>query len=188
MDSELYLIAQIKAGDESAFEALFNSCYPMLCVHAKKLVGDLDKAREIAQGVFVKLYENRQQLVITTSVQAYLFQSVHNSCLNYLKQEQTHNRHHQYISYTTSLADETDVMMEMELEERLLQAISALPQQCQRIFKMNRFEGKTNKEIAQELALSIRTVETQISKALRLLREALADLFTLLLPLALIFT
>ncbi|MDO1451453.1 RNA polymerase sigma-70 factor [Rhodocytophaga aerolata] len=186
-EEEKALISRIKAGEEQAFEYIFYAYYPTLCHYAQKLLGDIDQARELAQDIFVKLYEKRQQLIITTSIKSYLFKAVHNSCLNYLKQLHLHNRHHAYLAYPMAESTDMDAMLEAELEERLARAISKLPGQCQKIFTMNRFEGKTNKEIAHELDISIRTVETQISKALHILRTELADLLTILLPLSFLF-
>lgn len=183
---ESYLLKGIKAGEELAFKYAFDTYYLSLCLYAKKLLGDLDKARELSQDVFVRLYENREQLIITSSLRAYLFKAVHNKCLNYLKQAQLHHLHHTQLQSYTPEWEETDTLLEQELEERLLLAVSKLPGQCGRIFRMNRLEGKRNKEIALELGISIRTVETQISKALVILRTELAGLLPLILLLSLL--
>ena len=176
--TDLSLFNLIKAGDLSAFEKLFNTHYPVLCVYAKKIVGDIDEARDIVQGVFVKVYERRDTLEINTSIKAYLYRSVYHACLNHLKHIKTHNHHHESLKYYLPLSEDHDAMIKAELEERIWEIIQNLPEQCRRIFEMNRFEGKKNREIAEILGISVRTVETQISKALKVLRKNLTGFFT----------
>ncbi|TXK33866.1 RNA polymerase sigma-70 factor [Pontibacter qinzhouensis] len=178
---EQELLIKIRLGEEAAFEKLFHTYYPALCLYAQKLLGDLDKAREVVQDVFVRLYEQREALPAITSVKPYLYKSVHNTCLNLLKQTAVHQDHQQHLLYQSPISETSDAVEQAELEARLGEAIQQLPEQCRRIFEMNRFDGKKNKEIAEELQLSVRTVETQISKALKLLRTELADFFLLLL-------
>jgi RNA polymerase sigma-70 factor (ECF subfamily) len=181
---EANLVERLKAGEESAFQTLFEAHYLILCVYAKRIVGDADIAKEVVQVVFVRLYEHRQAIAPLRSIKAYLLTSVHNSCLNHLKQQHTYQMHHQYILQQTSTGEQADPLVELELEEKIYQVVQQLPEQCRRIFQMNRFEGKKNGKIATELGLSIRTVETQISKALKILRHQLADYLPMLLLLS----
>ncbi|WP_187264544.1 RNA polymerase sigma-70 factor [Pontibacter beigongshangensis] len=148
---------------------------------AQKFLGDLDKAREVVQDVFVRLYEQREELPAIAALKSYLYKSVHHACLNLIKQTAVHHSHQQQLLYESSTFENSDALQQAELEARLGQAIQQLPEQCRRIFEMNRFDGKKNREITEELQLSVRTVETQISKALKILRRHLADLFLLLL-------
>jgi RNA polymerase sigma-70 factor (ECF subfamily) len=178
---EVSLLSRLQAGEEAAFKILFDRYYPALCVYARRLLGDLDKAREVVQGVFVKLYEHREKLPPITSLKSYLYRSVHNNCLNQVKQTQIYQSHHQQIYGLTPLVEEADELVRLELEEKIWQVVQGLPGQCRKIFQMNRFEDKKNQQIADELGLSIRTVETQISKALKILRRELADFLLLLL-------
>lgn len=178
---ESNFIDQIKQGGEGAFEQLFHLYYKVLTVYGKKLLGDLDLAKEIVQDVFVKFYENREEIQIDSSIKNYLFRAVHNACLNQVKKAKIHDSHHQEIKYNAPFYDNADLLIQTELEENIWKAIEKLPDQCLRIFKLSRFEGKKNKEIAEELCLSIRTVETQISKALRSIRTDIKDLLILIL-------
>ncbi|MFT2009157.1 RNA polymerase sigma-70 factor [Pontibacter sp. 13R65] len=180
---EQELLIKIRLGEEAAFKKLFHTYYPSLCLYSQKLLGDLDKAREVVQDVFVRLYEQREALPAIASVKSYLYKSVHNACLNLLKQTAVHQDHQQQMLYLAPTSHSTDQLLQAELEARLGQAIQQLPEQCRRIFEMSRFDGKKNKHIAEELQLSVRTVETQISKALKILRTELADFFLLLLVL-----
>lgn len=155
------------------FDELFNEFYERLSRYANTIVKDMETAREIVQGIFVKIYEQKNTIQINTSIKSYLYKSVHNSCLNFLKQNQIKNKHHAIMQKNMdSFSNETsDAIMRNELEHKLYLAIEELPKKCKRIFKLNRFEGKTNQEIANELGLSKRTVETQISIALKNLRK-----------------
>ena len=178
---EAALIERLKAGDEAAFQTLFRYHYPRSCVYAKRLTGDADGAREVVQDLFVRLYEHRQGLPAPGSLKSYLYAAVRNACLNRLKQAQTRQLHHQQMLYQSSPVEDTDALVQLELEEKIWRAVQDLPGQCGKIFRMNRFEDKKNRQIADELGISVRTVETQISKALRLLRQALSDFLPLLL-------
>ena len=173
--TDLSLFHRIQAGNIPAFEKLFEDHYLGLCIYAKKIVGDMDDARDIVQDVFVTLYDRRHFIKINTSVQSYLYRAVHNACLNKLKKVKTHEVHHEYLQYFLPLTEDQDPVTKVELEEKILEAIQNLPTKCRKIFEMNRFEGKKNKEIAEILGLSVRTVETQISNALKLLRDNLGD-------------
>lgn len=187
--TELDLIEGLKSGDEKTFETVFKKYYPVLSVFAKKYVYDLEISKEIVQDLFVKLFDNREKLHITTSLKSYLFQSVKNKCLTHLSQNQNQARHLENMAVLNKshAIDDVDYVVQTELEEMIFKSISNLPEQCQRIFRMNRLEGKRNKEIAEDLHISIRTVETQISKALKILRESLEKYSLAIIVLAFIF-
>ncbi len=159
---------------EAAFEELFKAHYPAMVLYAHKFVGDTDTARDIAQQVFVNIYEKRKELQIRSSMKSYLFQSVRNTALNRLKQQRVWEKHEEHLSKESTAVELVSQTVEFsELRQSLIRLIEELPPRCRDIFKMNRFEGKKNREIAEELNISIRTVETQISKALKFIREKL---------------
>ncbi len=170
------LLNKLSIGDESAFEQIFILYYQPLVVFANKLVYDMDMARDLVQGVIVHFYEKREGIQIHTSLKAHLYQSVRNRCLNHLKREQTIRNHHSSLFIESKESESVfhDIMEETELEHRIFEVIKSLPKQCQRIFEMSRFQGKTNQDIADELSISKRTVETQISNALKKMRQKLA--------------
>jgi RNA polymerase sigma-70 factor (ECF subfamily) len=158
------------------FEELFRQYYAPLVVYACKYVPETDVAREIVQDFFVKLYEKRSTLTIDTSLKSYLYRSVFNSCMNYINQRNIQQKHIRNIDMERN--DEENLENEInsvELQNRIFNLIDALPPKCKKIFKMNRLEGMKNEEIALALHLSKRTVETQISKALKILRTKLSD-------------
>jgi RNA polymerase sigma-70 factor, ECF subfamily len=181
LPDDIAIIAQIRSGDLKAYERIFNEYYEPLCLFAKKTIGDMDKARDIVQDVFVVLYASKEMLHINVSLKSYLFKCVYNACLNNLKQQKVYAYHHQHLRKNATSIDGHDTILKAELEEKIRIAIESLPDQCRKIFKMNRYEGKKNSEIATELGISIRTVETQISKALNILRANLTDYLVLVL-------
>ncbi len=167
-----FLINRLKKGEESAYELLFNEFYGVLTVYANKYVKDIETAKEIVQDLFVHLYEKRENLDINSSLKSYLFRSTHNRCINYINAQKIRIQHAEYVFKTADITEDNleQEVNKTELEQALFTAINELPPKCQSIFKMNRFEGLSNTEIAEKLKLSKRTVETQISKALRILR------------------
>jgi RNA polymerase sigma-70 factor (family 1) len=158
------------------FEALFKQYYAPLVVYACKYLPEKDAAREIVQDFFVKLYEKRSTLTIDISLKSYLYRSVYNACMNYINQRSIQEKHIRNIDLERN--DEENLENEInsvELQNRIFNLIESLPPKCRKIFKMNRLEGMKNEEIAVSLNLSKRTVETQISKALKILRNKLSD-------------
>ena len=175
------LFKSIQEGDLDAFENLFNKYYSVLCIYAHSLLADMESARDITQDVFLTIYENKSSVAIKSSVKAYFYRAVHNACLNYLKTTNVHAKHHLQIASQNLISDNHDLMVRAELEAQIFEEIQKLPPQCRNIFQMNRFEGRKNKDIAAELGISVRTVETQISKALKILRQNLAHLIPTIL-------
>ena len=167
-------IANIPINDKS-FEKLFKDYYAQLTVFADKYINDLDTAREIVQDFFVKLYETRESVSVHSSLKNFLYKSVKNSCLNYLKKHQIRYEHHrriynenqdEHIEYS-----ENEESAETEYSQLLYTEIENLPPKCHRIFILSRFDSLKNDEIAKKLNISKRTVETQISLALKSLRK-----------------
>jgi len=171
------LLDGLMRGEESAYEELFMTFYAQLVVFAQKLLGDEDLSREMVQDVFVMFYEKREVLNIHTSLKSHLYQTVRNRCLNEIKRNQIRRDHHSgiFIEKKNEEAYFDDKMQETELEAKIFSIVESLPKQCKRIFEMSRYEGISNQEIADKLDLSKRTIETQISKALKILRNGLKD-------------
>ena len=165
------------------FERLFRDFFPPLMAFARKILVDEDDAREVVHQVFIKLWEKRNELDLSTSLKSYLFTSVHNRSLNVIR-----DRKKFASGEVPDVAGEWDVSAQiesMELEGKIREAIDSLPDKCREIFELNRFEGLKYGEIARQLDISVKTVENQISKALKILREKLGRYLTLLLCLLL---
>jgi len=178
-----FLINRLRRGEEAAYEMLFNEYYKVLTMFANKYLNDLEASKEIVQDLFVHLYEKREQLDINSSLKSYLFRSTHNRCINYINAQKIRHKYAEHVAYTMDPGDSSleHEVNKTELEHLLYKAIGELPPKCQSIFKMNRFEGLTNGEIAEKLNLSKRTVETQISKALRILRVKMEPYITVIM-------
>ncbi len=165
--------------DRSAFEALFREYFPPLMAFARKILTDEDDAREVVQNVFINLWEKRLEIDLSTSLKSWLFTSVHNRSLNVIRDRKKFSD-----GAVPDVAGEWDVSAQiesMELEQKIRDTIATLPEKCRQIFEMNRFDGLRYSEIAGQLGISVKTVENQMSKALRILREQLAKYLTLLL-------
>lgn len=149
-----------------------------------KFTRSKDSAEEVVQDVFVNLWEKRFTLVVNSSLRAYLFTAVRNQSLNYLKHLQVINEYNSYYSdmlndagYYYSLSQETgaSLLMASELEKKIEEAVDSLPKECRRIFLLSRHDGLKNQEIADELGISVNTVQKQMSIALGRLKIALKN-------------
>ncbi|MBL7699613.1 MAG: RNA polymerase sigma-70 factor [Chitinophagaceae bacterium] len=169
--------------EDSSFEALFKSNFKRLFSYALTLLRDDSHAEEIVQNVFYKIWEKKGRIDIQTSVTAYLYRSVYNDCLNYLKHKKVKAAYVVYASWTQRNESDsaTSKVQLNELKEKLDEALSELPEQCRTIFQMSRFEELKYQEIAARLGISVKTVENQMGKALRLLRTKLADYLPILI-------
>ena len=162
-------------GAESAFNVLFLRYYPALCAYARQFLSDED-ARDVVQNLMIWLWENREMLVIESTLRSYLFSAVRNSCLTELHKEEIRRKAHHHIHQKLQhLFDDPDFYVADELAVKIEEAVKALPETYREAFVKNRFEQKTYNEIARELGVSVKTVDYRISQALKLLRVALKD-------------
>ena len=176
---EIHLFEKIKKGDEKAFETLFHKYYGHLCLYATKIIKDDPAAEEIVQDFFVKIWEKREHLNIETSTKNYLFRSVKNLCINYIQHNKTKIRYAQkVISETENNYADNDSYPEIELSQIIEESINSLPEKRKEIFRLSRQEGLKYHEIADKLNISIKTVETQITLALKTLRDKLKNYST----------
>jgi RNA polymerase sigma-70 factor, ECF subfamily len=150
----------------------FEELYVPLCQFALKFVNDKDVAEDIVQDNFVYLWENWTRLAKIDSIKAYLFAAVKNKSLTYLQKKYIRNTLHQIEDYQDLMIDNQhptaiELLECQELEVILERALIQLPERCRIIFTMKRFAGKSNKEIAKDLDISVKTVEAQMTIALR---------------------
>lgn len=162
----------MRDGDERAFKLVFDLYYRPLTVFALKYVGDVEDAKEIVQEFFVRMWSKRSTLDIRFSLRMYLYQSVRNACLNFIASDKVEKKrmmgyHYPLVSNDNAL----EHMMAAEQEEILMQAIDRLPEKCREIFVMSRMSRLSHQAIATQLNISVKTVETQISIALKRLAE-----------------
>jgi RNA polymerase sigma-70 factor, ECF subfamily len=183
MIAENEVVEQIRSGSKTAFEDVFKMHYSHLCSYANKFVLDIDAAEEIIQELFFQIWQKKEDLDITTSLKSYLFRAAHNSSLNYIKHKNIQLKYkeqtiaeQQDFSYVQSGSSEIN-----ELQNKIRQAIDKLPQERRKVFVMNRYDELSYKEVAEKLNISVKTVENQIGKALKFLREELKDYMPLIL-------
>jgi len=162
---------------EAAFEEIFKTHFKRLYAYAFTMVKEEMLAEEMVQNVFYKIWENKGKVDIRTSVSAYLYRSVYHESLNYLKHQKVKAAYQSHVTLQSkNLSDSAASKIQLsELQEKLEIALNELPEQCRTIFQMSRFEELKYQEIADKLGLSLKTVENQMSKALKILRVKLAD-------------
>ncbi len=173
----------LQKGDELVFEKVFKDYYERLCNYANTFVNDMDEAEEMVQSTFLTLWEKRESIGIHTSVKSYLYQAVHNQSLNKIKHLQVRQAHSEYIKHQAAAGsfEINQNLLGEELEQQINAAINSLPAQCQTVFRLSRFENLTYAEIAEQLNLSVKTIENHMGKALRIMREQLKDYLPVLL-------
>lgn len=183
MKFEALLVQQMKDGNKAAFEKLFHEHYQMLCRFGYRWVQDAEQVEEIVQEIFVGLWEKRETLTITGSFKSYLFSAIRNACLNHIKHLNVRAEHQTYVQATANpnLNSVDQQVQASELARAIADAVEELPERCKAVFKLSREEGKKYAEIAEELDISIKTVENQMGKALKMLRERLKDYLVILI-------
>lgn len=169
---------------ETEFEQVFKSHFKALHAYACTILQEEAMAEEIVQQVFFKLWEKKDQVNIQQSLNAYLYRSVYNECLNYLKHKKVKKAHQSHTLYTSGTTSDnvSRKVIARELEEKIADALNQLPEQCRTIFQMSRFEELKYREIADKLNLSVKTVENQMGKALKIMRMQLVEYLPVLLP------
>ena len=177
---DIELVRSIKQGDPRSFELLFRRLYPRLCAYAQKFIHDENDSREIVQELFYTIWKNRDRLDEKQSIQAYLFTSTKNKCLNLLELKKNRSKQAEmlwflYVNQSTENNNSHHVLLAKELERDFNSALENLPKECRKIFELNRIEGLQYQEIASRLEISIKTVETQMSRALSKLRLQLRE-------------
>ncbi len=171
----------VQDGDYAAYRELFTRYYRALCTYSMRVVVVREVAEEVVSDVFVKLWKNREQIEVHTSFEAYMYRAVRNQSLDYLKlrMHRVYERESlESIQWNIAYANHHTPVEEVvfnEFYERVEGHINDLPRQCQLIFRMSREEGLRYREIAERLKISIKTVETQMGRALKVLRERVPE-------------
>lgn len=169
-----WLLAMQK-GDQAAFRSIYNQYYKYLVVTAFNILGDSDTARDLAQDVFVEIWKKRTSISINASLKSYLRRAVVNKTLNKIKSNRINFDDPANLpEQVASLHGQDDALHAADLEKIIHKAISALPERCRIIFTLCRLEKLSHKEIAQQLDISTKTVENQMTRALSILRKSLA--------------
>jgi len=182
-EGEKYLIKLVQRGDEKAFETLYNMYWEKLIAIAFHKVGCLEISKELVQDVFTNLWKRREHLQIRTTFAAYIKTALKYTVLDHIRSCKVKDRYVESIQNFSIDKDNStlELIAYNELDHFLKQEISKLPEKCQQIFKLSRVNQLSTKEIAEHLQISPKTVENQISKALRILRSNIQEFTTYLL-------
>ena len=177
-DADLDLFELVKKDDFSAYESLFKRYYQELYRFAYNYLRDQVPSEEMAQEVFLYLWEKRDQIEIKTTLKTYLYSAVKNKCLNYIKYEVPRKQELEESHLSLMITNQPEEGAESEkLKKYITAAIDQLPNKCRQIFVLSRNAGLTYEEIAEEMDISVKTVENQMSIALKKLRESLKPVY-----------
>lgn len=178
-----FLLSAVQRGDQKAFDTLFRRYYPMLCAYGHRFV-ELEDAEEIVEDSLLWIWENRETLVIESSLNSYLFKMVYRRALNKLAHiDATQRADTRFYEEMQEMLQDTDYYQVEELTKRIEEAVAALPESYREAFVMHRFRDMSYKEIAETLGVSPKTIDYRIQQALKQLRVDLKDYLPLLLPL-----
>ncbi|MDP4185959.1 MAG: RNA polymerase sigma-70 factor [Bacteroidota bacterium] len=176
----LSLGSRIKNGDTKAFEYFFRKYHPRLRLFAFRIIDNFDVADDIIQDIFSTLWENRESINEDRNLKSFIFMSLRNQCLNYIKRQKVEKKYIEFATYQ-NISQELfliNFLEENEIEQlkgsmiREVQSImETLSPQCKKVFELSRFEKLKNKEIAEKLGLNIKTVEKHISNAMKVIRQ-----------------
>ena len=173
MDSDDIFIG-LKRRDETALSVLFDTYYEKLYLFAEKYIYDSDKAHDIVQDVFLKIWENAERLELTSSIQHYLFASVRNGCLNYLKSLQIEDRNNRKYAEAYIESQNVDMVDDEELLARVRQVLDELPEKCREVCLLRFVEGYKYAAIAVRLDMNENTVKAQLHRGMERLKQAFA--------------
>jgi RNA polymerase sigma-70 factor (ECF subfamily) len=172
---ERELLDGLRRGDDAAYDAIFRQWYAPLVAMTSALLRDQGPAEELVQDVLLELWRRREGITFETSIRAYLFQAARNRGLNYLRRQRVEARGESTIAAAMPSPEASDrAAREAELNVAIQSAIAGLPDRCREVFELSRVQGLKYSEIALELGISVKTVEAQMGKALRVMREKLA--------------
>lgn len=184
-EADKLVVIAFQQGDFKVFELVFKENYSSMVRAARRILIDVEPSEEVIQDLFVKLWEKRDSLVITTSLPAYLHKAVTNHAINYWKFQKKTLRYQDYIGFeveeypTDSATDEP--MLHNDLHKKVNTLMKSMPEKRRIIFEMSRFEGLKNWQIAQQLGISLKTVEYHIALSLDFMRKKLTDYLPVIL-------
>ena len=182
-DQDFNKYSGIRDGDKKAFDRLFECYYEPLCHYVASIVQNHDTAEDLIQDLFATIWVNREKLQVQFSFRSYLYRSAYHSSMDYLKHLKIQRQYQKKASIPGPISFD-DSMIVAEMQEELKKSIEQLPEQCRNIFRLSRDENLKYKEIANRLQISENTVDTQIRRALKKLRN---DLKNYLISILIIF-
>lgn len=177
----------VRERNEEAFRNFYYLYFPRLLRFAEKIIKDADLAKDVVQNIFIKIWENPQCLPVE-AYEAFLYKMVRNASLNYirhlkvidsLKSEVKNQYLGEELYHIDLVGDQPCILIEQELHQKVVEVLDSLPEKCRQVFKLSRIDGLKNKEIAEKLQISLKSVEKHISKALAVYKHSFSDILPL---------
>lgn len=170
-------ILEFKSGNVTAFDQIFNQFYNPLCYFGNRILQDKFATEDLVQDIFVKLWHKNEDFNSLESIKSFLYVSVRNACLNYLEKAKVKTKHADYMMAQGQATEETILhsIIEAEILREIFDTVDTLPEQCRKVIRMTFEEGKKPKEIADELGITVSTVNNQKMRGLGLLKKRLSD-------------
>jgi RNA polymerase sigma-70 factor, ECF subfamily len=186
---DAYFLLRLKQGDESAFEEVFNADYNRIVGFCEQFIGDRDQAQSLAQETFVKFWLNLDKIETVNGIHSFLYTAAKTSCLNYIRHKKVIVKYQDKqlqlkegeLNREILESFDFDQLELLELEKMIIQSINELPEKCRLVFELSRLEGKKNCEIAAQLKITVKAVEANMTRALKILRLKLAEYLPLIL-------
>ena len=178
MLNDLLTLARIREGDIKAFEDVFRRYYSPLCWYAMSITGSMEAAEEIVEELFYGFWRDRERLPLFRSMKSYLYIAVRNQSFQYCEHQEVRNKYREFVLSRKGRTQDSNPQEEMEYQElrHLIDAtLARMPERRLRIFRMHRMEGKKYAEIASQLSLSVKTVEAEMTKALKALKKEIEN-------------
>lgn len=171
------LLTRFAAGDERAYDHIFRLLYKPLCFFAYKILSDQAGAEDLVQDALLKCWQRRSSFESMAKIRAFLYVSVRNACLDALEHQKVVRKHEQLLASHPAITEQhmLDTIMQAEVVARVFEMVDTLPEQCRKVIKMTFEEGKSAKEIADELGVTPSTVSNQKMRGLILLKKRLSD-------------
>lgn len=169
------LLDRLRQGDRDAFDSIFRAHYPSVVAVAERIAGERAVGEEVGQDLMLELWRRRESVSVDESLRAYLVRAARNRALNHLRHERMKVRTAPFAAGENVTAPEAPARLaEQEIDAAVREAVSTLPERCREVFELSRGAGLRYAEIAETMGISVKTVEAQMGKALRVLRERLA--------------
>jgi RNA polymerase sigma-70 factor, ECF subfamily len=169
-------LKDIKNGNIKEFEKLFKSLYPLLCRYAERILNNKENAEQVVQDVFYLLWKNRETIDIRSSLKSYLYKAVFNKAMHLVEHEMVEKKYQSYLAFHESQSISTDQsVIDGEVYQLYRQTLKELPDRCREVFLLSRNQGLKYIEIAEKLAISVKTVEANMGKALSMFRRNFAE-------------
>lgn len=173
--NQQFILDELQKGNERAFNSIFKQYYKPLCQFSYSFIKDQDVAENLIQDVFTKLWEKRENITNIDNLLSYMMGMVRNQSIDFLRKEKINSKIYNKLRSQKSENTTEDQISKNEFEEKLLKSIIKLPDRCRTAIEMSRFDGFSNKEIAQKMEISVKGVEALIGRSLKLLRSELQE-------------